>query len=102
MGDFFKNVIFINHEAHPVMEELAHEFHGAVGMGVHSLSTLPFWLALGGVALGLGGLLRRYSLQVRVWLRQLWLRRWRFSHPLSTAPPCFSSLGLRPVLCRAA
>ncbi|WP_277061449.1 NADH-quinone oxidoreductase subunit L, partial [Rivihabitans pingtungensis] len=49
-GDFFKNVIFINHEAHPVMEELAHEFHGAVGMGVHSLSTLPFWLALGGVA----------------------------------------------------
>lgn len=59
-------------------------------------------LALGGVALGLGGLLRRYSLQVRVWLRQLWLRRWRFSHPLSTAPPCFSSLGLRPVLCRAA
>ena len=49
-GDFFKNVIFINHEAHPVMEELAHEFHGAVGMGVHSLSTLPLWLALGGVA----------------------------------------------------
>ena len=49
-GDFFKNVIFINHEAHPVMEELAHEFHGAVGMGVHALSTLPFWLALGGVA----------------------------------------------------
>lgn len=49
-GDFFKNVIFINHEAHPVMEELAHEFHGAVGMATHALSTLPFWLALGGVA----------------------------------------------------
>jgi NADH-quinone oxidoreductase subunit L len=49
-GDFFKNVIFINHEAHPVMEELAHEFHGAAGMATHALSTLPFWLALGGVA----------------------------------------------------
>ena len=49
-GDFFKNVIFINHEAHPVMEELAYEFHGAAGMATHALSTLPFWLALGGVA----------------------------------------------------
>ena len=48
-GDFFKNVIFVNHHAHPVMEELAHEFHGAAGMATHALSTLPFWLALGGV-----------------------------------------------------
>jgi NADH-quinone oxidoreductase subunit L len=25
------------------------EFHGAIAMGIHSLTTLPFWLALAGV-----------------------------------------------------
>ncbi|MFS2216676.1 NADH-quinone oxidoreductase subunit L [Telluria sp. Tellsp104] len=48
-GDFFKNVIYINAERHPAMEELAHEFHGAAAMGVHSFTSLPFWLALAGV-----------------------------------------------------
>jgi NADH-quinone oxidoreductase subunit L len=33
------------------MEELAREFHGAGGMIVHALTTLPFFLAIGGVAL---------------------------------------------------
>lgn len=49
-GDFFKGVIAVNHELHPAMEEIAREFHGAAAMGVHSLSTLPLWLALAGVA----------------------------------------------------
>jgi NADH-quinone oxidoreductase subunit L len=48
-GDFFKNVIYINAERHPAMEELAHEFHGALAMGVHAFTSLPFILALGGV-----------------------------------------------------
>jgi NADH-quinone oxidoreductase subunit L len=48
-GDFFKGVIFVG-ENHPAMEELAHEFHGAAAMGLHALSTAPFWLALSGVA----------------------------------------------------
>jgi NADH-quinone oxidoreductase subunit L len=48
-GDFFKGVIAINAERHPAMEELAHEFHGAAAMGVHAFTSLPFWLALGGV-----------------------------------------------------
>ena len=48
-GDFFKNAIFVNHELHPAMEELAHEFHGATAMALHGFKTLPFWLALGGV-----------------------------------------------------
>jgi len=30
---------------------LAKEFHGAGAMMVHALGTLPFWLAIGGVAL---------------------------------------------------
>jgi NADH-quinone oxidoreductase subunit L len=48
-GDFFKNVIFIDLERHPAMEELAHEFHGAAAMGVHAFTSLPFFLALAGV-----------------------------------------------------
>ena len=48
-GDYFKGVIFVNAEAHPAMEHLAEEFHGAVAMGIHSLTTLPFILALYGV-----------------------------------------------------
>jgi NADH-quinone oxidoreductase subunit L len=49
-GDYFKGVIFIDNHAHPVMEHLAEHFHGAAAMGVHSLTTLPFILALAGVA----------------------------------------------------
>jgi NADH-quinone oxidoreductase subunit L len=49
-GDFFKDAILVNLERHPAMEELAHAFHGPVQMALHSLSTLPFWLALAGVA----------------------------------------------------
>ena len=49
-GEFFKGAIFVNAEKHPVMEELAHAFHGPVQMAVHAFSTMPFWLALAGVA----------------------------------------------------
>jgi NADH-quinone oxidoreductase subunit L len=48
-GEFFKDAITVNLHAHPAMEELAHEFHGAAAMALHGLTTLPFWLALGGV-----------------------------------------------------
>jgi NADH-quinone oxidoreductase subunit L len=50
-GDFFKNSIYVNAEAHPVMEELAHHFHGALAMATHAVSTPVFWLALAGVVL---------------------------------------------------
>jgi len=50
-GDFFKGVIFVNNEAHPVMEELHHHFHGAFAMAVHSLISAPFILAASGVGL---------------------------------------------------
>jgi NADH-quinone oxidoreductase subunit L len=49
-GDFFKDAIFINADKHPVMEELGHEYHGAVAMAMHAFTSAPFWLALAGVA----------------------------------------------------
>jgi len=49
-GEFFKDAIFVDLERHPAMEELGREFHGALAMALHALTSLPFWLALGGVA----------------------------------------------------
>jgi len=49
-GDFLKDSIFINLEKHPAMEELAQAFHGPLQMALHGLLTLPFWLAVAGVA----------------------------------------------------
>ncbi|HEX8606489.1 MAG TPA: NADH-quinone oxidoreductase subunit L [Pseudoduganella sp.] len=48
-GDFFKDVIFVDAARHPAMHELGEEFHGAVAMAIHGLTTAPFWLALAGV-----------------------------------------------------
>ncbi|NVO05545.1 MAG: NADH-quinone oxidoreductase subunit L [Rhodoferax sp.] len=50
-GDFFKGAIFIDHEKHPGMEELAHGFHGPVAMALHALTSVPLMLATAGVAL---------------------------------------------------
>jgi NADH-quinone oxidoreductase subunit L len=49
-GEWFERAIHIS-EAHPGMEELAHEFHGAVAMALHGFTTLPFMLAMAGVIL---------------------------------------------------
>ncbi|MRX07653.1 NADH-quinone oxidoreductase subunit L [Pseudoduganella sp. FT25W] len=48
-GDFFKGVIFIG-ENHKAMEVLGEEYHGPVAMAIHSLTSLPLWLAIAGVA----------------------------------------------------
>ena len=50
-GEFFKGAIFVDAQKHPVMVELAKDFHGPVAMAIHALSTAPFWLAVAGVAL---------------------------------------------------
>ncbi|MGH6625022.1 MAG: NADH-quinone oxidoreductase subunit L [Burkholderiaceae bacterium] len=49
-GEFFKGAIFVDAEKHHAMAELARAFHGPVEMAVHALTSMPFWLALAGVA----------------------------------------------------
>ena len=49
-GDFFKDVIFVDAAAHPVMHEMAQEFHGAMAMVTHSFTSPVLYLAIGGVA----------------------------------------------------
>ena len=49
-GDFFKDSLFMDLSKHEGMKILAEEFHGPFQMAVHAFTTLPFWLALAGVA----------------------------------------------------
>ena len=49
VGDFFKGVITVL-PSHPAMAEIAGHFHGWVAMATHGVVTLPFWLAVAGVA----------------------------------------------------
>jgi len=46
-GEFFLDSIYISH-AHHALEEMRTEFHGAGMMALHSLITLPLWLAAAG------------------------------------------------------
>ncbi|MDO4640669.1 MAG: NADH-quinone oxidoreductase subunit L [Neisseria sp.] len=48
-GDFFKGVIFVNNEAHPVMHHMKEEFHGPLAMVSHSLHSPVLYLAIAGV-----------------------------------------------------
>ncbi len=90
-GDFFGNAIYVS-DRHPVMHELNHHFHGALAMALHSVTTLPFWLAAAGV--GLSGffylrrpdipamLMQRFNFLYRVLINKYWfdeLYSWLFA-----------------------
>ena len=49
-GSFFADSIFVDAARHGAMHELAEEFHGPWAMALHSLTTLPLWLAIAGFA----------------------------------------------------
>ena len=51
VGDWFGSAIFIDAAKHPSMAEFAEKFHGPVAMALHGITTLPFILAMSGVAL---------------------------------------------------
>ncbi len=48
-SNYFGDAIFISDE-HPAMHEMYEHFEGSVHMALHGLTTLPFWLAVAGVA----------------------------------------------------
>ena len=48
-GGFFGNAIVAVPE-HDVLSKMAREFHGVLGMMSHAIWTLPFWLAVAGIA----------------------------------------------------
>ena len=48
-GHFFDGAIVIDAARHPAMKEMLESFHGPVAMALHGFTSLPFYLALGGV-----------------------------------------------------
>ena len=50
-GHLFSDSIAVNGAIHPAMSELLKAYHGPWGMALHALTTMPFWLAVTGVAL---------------------------------------------------
>lgn len=46
-GGYFGDTIYISHEHH-ALAHMRDEFHGVLAMMLHALTTLPFWLAVGG------------------------------------------------------
>jgi NADH-quinone oxidoreductase subunit L len=49
-GELLRDAILVDGSRHSAMTALAEHFHGPWAMAVHGFKTLPFWLALAGVA----------------------------------------------------
>ncbi|HEX7640639.1 MAG TPA: NADH-quinone oxidoreductase subunit L [Burkholderiaceae bacterium] len=74
-GDYFKGAIEVA-ENHPAMEELSKDFGGALSMGLHSFLSLPFGLALAGVAFAY------YCYMVNRSVPEWFYNKFRFLHTL--------------------
>jgi NADH-quinone oxidoreductase subunit L len=72
-GDFFKDSILVDAARHPAMTELSAAFHGAWAMAVHSLTTLPLWLAVGGVVTAWWFYLKQPSIPAAIKRRFAWI-----------------------------
>jgi NADH-quinone oxidoreductase subunit L len=72
-GDFFKDSIIVDAARHPAMAELGREFHGALAMAIHGLTTLPFWLALAGVVTAWWFYLRQPAIPAAIKSRLQWV-----------------------------
>ncbi|NWG38729.1 MAG: NADH-quinone oxidoreductase subunit L [Hydrogenophilaceae bacterium] len=64
-GDYFGNAIYVS-DRHPGMQELAHHFHSAFAMALHSVMTLPFWLAAAGVGMAWFFYLKRQDIPAMI------------------------------------
>jgi NADH-quinone oxidoreductase subunit L len=74
-GGFFDGAIFVNAERHEAMRELAEGYHGAAEMALHSLTSLVFWLALGGVVVAYVCYLVRPGIPAAIKARTVFINR---------------------------
>jgi NADH-quinone oxidoreductase subunit L len=71
-GGYFKEAIYIG-ENHHALHEMHEEFHGAFAMALHSLTSLPLWLAIAGVALSAFFYLKRPDIPAAIQKRFQWV-----------------------------
>jgi len=74
-GDYFAGAIFVDHNAHEAVGELAREFPGALNMALEGFVRLPFLLAAAGVALAWLLYIKRPELPEAIRARMPWLYR---------------------------
>ena len=74
-GDFFKGAIVNDIARHPAMMELASHFHSAGGMAMHSLQTVPLWLAVAGVVMAWWFYLKQPAIPAAIKARFAWIYR---------------------------
>jgi NADH-quinone oxidoreductase subunit L len=93
-GDFFKDAVVNDIARHPAMQELAAHFHSASGMALHSLQTVPLWLAVAGVVTAWWFYLKNPAIPAAIKARFEWVYRlldnkyymdWFNEHVLSAA-----------------
>ena len=72
-GDFFSDAIVNDIARHPAMQELASHFHSATGMALHSLQTVPLWLAVAGVATAWWFYLKQPAIPAAIKARFSWV-----------------------------
>jgi NADH-quinone oxidoreductase subunit L len=73
-GGYFGTAIKVL-EANDVVAEIGREFHGAVAFALHSVLSLPLWLAIAGVASAWHFVLRRPDQADTIRQRASWLYR---------------------------
>ena len=74
-GDLLKDSIIVDAARHPAMAALGDAFHGAAAMALHSVVTLPFWLALAGVVCAWWFYLKQPSIPAAIKARFEWVYR---------------------------
>jgi NADH-quinone oxidoreductase subunit L len=71
-GNYFKDAIYIA-EHHEALHEMHEEFHGAFAMALHSLLSLPFFLAMAGVATSWFFYMKRPDIPAAIQKRFQWI-----------------------------
>jgi NADH-quinone oxidoreductase subunit L len=71
-GDFFKDVITINHSHHAITE-LKEEYHGILKFVLHGMMAPPFWLAMAGLVSAWYIYMKDQSIAERAYNKFRWL-----------------------------
>ncbi len=74
-GHFFDGAIHVDAMQHPAMATLREEFHGSAAMALNSVTSLPLWLAVAGVALSWLFYMKRPDLPAALQQRFSWIYR---------------------------
>jgi NADH-quinone oxidoreductase subunit L len=72
-GGYFKDAIYVSAEHGKVLHEMREEFHGALAMAARSLLSLPFLLALAGVAISWFFYMKRPDIPAAIQKRFQWI-----------------------------